>query len=147
MRLYPPVPMDPKEALNDDILPDGMVVRKGTRVTYHPYAMGKVEKVREKDWAEVRPERWLEREEATQKWRFVKMDSYTYPVFQAGTRICLGKDMAFIQTKRVVAGILCRFRVVPVVVEGAEPVYEAGLTAKIKRGFPVRIEAKTEVAS
>ncbi|KAL0384958.1 UNVERIFIED_CONTAM: cytochrome [Sesamum radiatum] len=147
MRLYPPVPVDTKEALSDDVLPDGTVVRKGTRVSYHPYAMGRVEKVWGKDWAEFRPARWLEREEAAGEWRFVNRDSYTYPVFQAGPRICLGKEMAFIQMKRVVAGVLRRFRVVPVVVEGAEPVYIAGLTAKMKGGFPVRIEARAEASS
>ncbi|KAH9322703.1 hypothetical protein KI387_017342, partial [Taxus chinensis] len=31
MRLYPPVPSDTKEALQDDVLPDGTTVRKGTR--------------------------------------------------------------------------------------------------------------------
>ncbi|KAL0357502.1 UNVERIFIED_CONTAM: cytochrome [Sesamum calycinum] len=147
MRLYPPVPVDTKEALSDDVLPDGTVVRKGTRVSYHPYAMGRVEKVWGKDWEEFRPARWLEREETAGEWRFVNKDSYTYPVFQAGPRICLGKEMAFIQMKRVVAGVLRRFRVVPVVVEGAEPVYIAGLTAKMKGGFPVRIEARAETSS
>jgi cytochrome P450 len=34
MRLYPPVAADSKEAVNDDVLPDGTVVKKGTRVTY-----------------------------------------------------------------------------------------------------------------
>lgn len=141
MRLYPPVPVDTKSALNDDVLPDGTVVKKGMRVTYHPYAMGRVEKVWGKDWPEFRPARWLEREAAAAgKRKFVNRDSYTYPVFQAGPRICLGKEMAFIQMKRVVAGVLRQFRVVPVVAEGAEPpAYVTDLTAKMKGGFPVTI--------
>ncbi|KAI3463956.1 hypothetical protein Pfo_020619 [Paulownia fortunei] len=144
MRLYPPVPLDAKAALSDDVLPDGTIVRKGMRVSYHPYAMGRVEKVWGKDWADFRPARWLERESAAEKWRFVNRDSYTYPVFQAGPRICLGKEMAFIQMKRVVAGVLRQFRVVPLVVEGAEPVYITDLTAKMKGGFPVRIVERAE---
>ena len=43
----------------------------------------------------------------------MQRDSYHYPVFQAGPRICLGKEMAFLQMKRVVAGVLRRFKVVP----------------------------------
>lgn len=35
MRLYPPVGLDTKEAMNDDVLPDGTVVKKGVRVSYH----------------------------------------------------------------------------------------------------------------
>ncbi|KAL6549310.1 hypothetical protein OROHE_008427 [Orobanche hederae] len=124
MRLYPPVPVDTKAALKDDVLPDGTVVKKGMRVSYHPYAMGRVEK------------------EEDVKWRFVNRDAYTYPVFQAGPRICLGKEMAFIQMKRVVGGVLRRFKVVPLMAEGAEPVLITDLTAKMKGGFPVRIEAR-----
>ncbi|XP_051116841.1 cytochrome P450 94A2-like [Andrographis paniculata] len=143
MRLYPPVPVDGKAARNDDVLPDGTVVKKGMRVSYHPYAMGRVEKVWGKDWAEFRPERWLERRSPEEKWCFVGRDPYTYPVFQAGPRICLGKDMAFIQMKRIVAAVLRRFRVVPAA-EGAEPVLVAALTIKMKDGFPVRIKARNE---
>ncbi|KAL7198091.1 hypothetical protein ACSBR2_020582 [Camellia fascicularis] len=88
MRLYPPVPVDGKEAIDDDVLPDGTVIKKGTRVAYHPYAMGQSEKLWGWDWAEFRRERWLEmRDAAAGKWSFVARDPYTYPVFQAGPRI------------------------------------------------------------
>ncbi|KAL2485956.1 Cytochrome [Abeliophyllum distichum] len=142
MRLYPPVPVDTKSAVNHDVLPDGTVVEKGTRISYHPYAMGRVEKVWGPDWEEFRPERWLEAEEATGKWSFVGKDSFTYPVFQAGPRICLGKDMAFLQMKRVVAGVLRCFKVVPVLEKGGEPIYISDFTSKMKGGFPVRIEER-----
>ncbi|KAG6389980.1 hypothetical protein SASPL_151456 [Salvia splendens] len=139
MRLYPPVPTDSKEAMGDDVLPDGTVVKKGMRVAYHPYAMGRVEKVWGKDWADFRPTRWLERAEGGgEKWSFVNRDSFTYPVFQAGPRICLGKEMAFLQMKRVIAGVLQQFRVAAAA--ETEPVYVADITAKMKGGFPVRIE-------
>lgn len=147
MRLYPPVPVDGKQAAADDVLPDGTAVRKGERVAYHPYAMGRMEAIWGKDWAKFRPERWLESDsgdEATEvKWRFVGRDNYTYPVFQAGPRICLGKEMAFMQMKRMVAGILKRFRVVPAAAEeGVEPRFVQYMTAKMEGGFPVRIEVR-----
>ncbi|THG21566.1 hypothetical protein TEA_007940 [Camellia sinensis var. sinensis] len=144
MRLYPPVPVDGKEAVDDDVLPDGTVIKKGTRVSYHPYAMGRSEKLWGSNWAEFRPERWLDmRDAAAGKWSFVARDPYTYPVSQAGPRICLGKDMAFLM-KRVVSGVLRRFRVVPAFEEGVEPVFMAHLTSKMKGGFPVRIEGRAE---
>ncbi|XP_059432660.1 cytochrome P450 94A2-like [Corylus avellana] len=145
MRLYPPVAVDSKEAVNDDVLPDGTVVKKGMRVTYIPYAMGRSEALWGKDWAEFKPERWLEREETeNRQWRFVGRDAYTYPVFQAGPRICLGKEMAFLQMKRVVAGILRRFKVVPVIEEGVEPEFVTQLAARMKGGLPVRIVERDE---
>ncbi|PSS14568.1 Cytochrome P450 94A2 like [Actinidia chinensis var. chinensis] len=143
MRLYPPVPMDGKQAAADDVLPDGTFVKKGMRVTYHPYAMGRSEKLWGADWEEFRPLRWLKRNDAeapeARKWNFVAKDAYTYPVFQAGPRVCLGKEMAFLQMKRVVAGVFRRFQVVPAFPDGEEPVYMAYLTTKMKGGFPVRI--------
>ncbi|KAI8023686.1 Cytochrome P450 94A2 [Camellia lanceoleosa] len=42
MRLYPPIPIDEKQALKNDVLPDGTIVKKGMRVNYHPYAMGRI---------------------------------------------------------------------------------------------------------
>lgn len=142
MRFYPPVPMDSKEAVKDDVLPDGTFVKKGTRVSYHPYAMGRSEQIWGKDWAEFKPERWLNKDEVTGNWMFVSKDAYTYPVFQAGPRICLGKEMAFLQMKRVVAGVMQRFKVVPVTEKGAEPLFISYLTAKMKGGFPVTIEER-----
>ena len=147
MRLYPPVPDDTKEATTDDVLPEGTVVKKGEKVTYHTYTMGRLETLWGKDWEEYRPERWLEKEDETNKWRFVGKDTYTYPVFQAGPRICLGKEMAFLQMKRVVAGVLRRFRVVPAMAEGVEPEFISYLTSKMNGGFPVTIEERGETQS
>ncbi|XP_030951486.1 cytochrome P450 94A1-like [Quercus lobata] len=145
MRLYPPVPMASKEAVNDDILPGGTVVKKGMKVTYFPYAMGRLEMLWGSDWAEFKPERWLQKEE--ESWKFVGRDPYTYPVFQAGPRICLGKEMAFLQMKRVVAGVLRRFEVVPAFEEGVnhEPEFVSYLTSKMKGGFPVKIVERVHV--
>ncbi|KAF3622577.1 Cytochrome 94A2 [Capsicum annuum] len=147
MRFYPPVPMDTKAATEDNVLPDGTFVKKGTRVTYHPYAMGRVEKIWGKDWANFRPERWLDKDEATGNWTFVAKDMYTYPVFQAGPRICLGKEMAFLQMKRVVAGVLRRFKVIPMAEKGVEPVFVSYITAKMEGGFPVTVEERKHTDS
>lgn len=138
MRLYPPVPIDTKEAINDDVLPDGTKVKKGTRVSYTPYAMGRMNKLWGENWREFMPERWLEKE-ASGTWKFVGKDAYAYSVFQAGPRICLGKEMAYLQMKRVIAGVLRRFKVVPMIKEGVEPVFVAYLTSRMEGGFPVQI--------
>lgn len=137
MRLYPPVPVDTKEAVNDDVLPDGTLVKRGWRVAYHIYAMGRSERIWGKDWAEFRPERWLSWDEVEGKWRFEGVDAFTYPVFQAGPRVCLGKEMAFLQMKRVVAGIMRHFKVVSLV---HQPKFAAYLTSFMIGGFQVKIQ-------
>ncbi|XP_071699995.1 cytochrome P450 94A2-like [Rutidosis leptorrhynchoides] len=144
MRLYPPVAITSKRAAQDDLLPDGTVIKKGCPITYHVYAMGRSEELWGADWAEFRPERWLERDVVSKGWVFKPRDGYEYPVFQGGPRICLGKEMAFLQMKRIVAGIVRRFMVVPMIDESVEPVYEAYFTAKMKDGFPVRIEERSK---
>ncbi|KAK7396413.1 hypothetical protein VNO78_17406 [Psophocarpus tetragonolobus] len=138
MKLYPPVPMDSKEAVDDDVLEDGTMVKKGTLVSYHVYAMGRLESIWGEDWEEFKPERWLEKVESG-KWKFVGRDSFTYPVFQAGPRMCLGKEMAFMQMQRVVAGIMRRFRIVPVVLPRVDPHFISFLSSHMEGGFPVKI--------
>jgi cytochrome P450 len=67
-------------------------VKKGMRVTYMLYAMGRSETLWGSDWAEFKLERWLEKDEAeNSQWNSMGRDAYTYPVLQARQRICLGK--------------------------------------------------------
>ncbi|KAL8474593.1 hypothetical protein ACS0TY_031155 [Phlomoides rotata] len=135
MRLYPPVVWDSKHAARDDVLPDGTPVRRGNRVTYFPYGMGRMEELWGKDRLEFRPDRWLDENRA------VKMVSpYKFPVFQGGPRVCLGKEMAFIQMKYVVAAVLSRFELVPV--RSEPPVFIPLLTAYMAGGFNVRVRRR-----
>ncbi|KAJ9559525.1 hypothetical protein OSB04_004685 [Centaurea solstitialis] len=136
MRLYPPVVWDSKHAEKDDVLPDGTPVFGGNRVMYFPYGMGRMESLWGKDCLEFRPDRWFSEPDG-----FFKMESpYKFPVFQSGPRVCLGKEMAFVQMKSVVGAILSRFELVPVC-EG-EPVFVPLLTAHMKGGFKVRVRRR-----
>ncbi|KAK4414135.1 cytochrome [Sesamum alatum] len=131
MRLYPPVVWDSKHAAKDDVLPDGTPVHRGNRVTYFQYGMGRMEELWGKDRLEFRPDRWLDEN------GMVKMVSqYKFPVFEAGPRVCLGKEMAFIQMKYVVASVLRRFEFLRV--RSEPPVFVPLLTAYMAGGFNVR---------
>ncbi|KAM7266330.1 hypothetical protein ACFE04_004227 [Oxalis oulophora] len=94
LRLYPAVPVDPKLCLADDILPDGYNVKKGDIVMYKPYAMGRMKYVWGEDAEEFKPERWLD-----DKGVFRQESSFKFTAFQAGPRICLGKEFAYRQMK------------------------------------------------
>ncbi|CAK9219789.1 unnamed protein product [Sphagnum troendelagicum] len=135
LRLYPPVPLDGKMALEDDVLPDGTHIPKRTGVAYHPYAMGRMEKLWGADCLEFKPERWLK------DGVFVPESPYKFAVFQAGPRVCLGKDFAMLQMKLVAAGLLTQFTFsVP---ENFKPTYALSLTMPIKNGLPVRVHPLT----
>ncbi|KAF6150059.1 hypothetical protein GIB67_002841 [Kingdonia uniflora] len=140
MRLYPPVAWDSKHAESDDILPDGTSVRAGDRVTYFPYGMGRMEKLWGKDWFEFKPDRWFIGPESGE---LKNVSPYKFPVFQAGPRVCLGKEMAFIQMKYVVSSILKRFEIKPVSLEN--PVFVPLLTAHMAGGFNVRVGKRSQV--
>jgi len=52
--------------------------------------------------------------------------------------------MAFLQMKRVLAGVLRRFKVVPALEEGVEPEFVPQMTSRMKGGLPVRIVERDE---
>ncbi|KAG5537173.1 hypothetical protein RHGRI_024564 [Rhododendron griersonianum] len=146
MRLYPPVSWDSKHAAASDRLPDGTAVNKGDRVTYFPYGMGRMEELWGKDCLEFRPDRWFH-EPWEEGWGTMKTVSpYKFPVFQAGPRVCLGKEMSFIQMKYVVASVLRSFEVCPVRSE-EEPVFVPLLTAHMAGGFKVRVRKRNSATA
>ncbi|PON72164.1 Cytochrome P450, E-class, group IV [Trema orientale] len=145
MRLYPPVPWDSKHAGNDDVLPDGTFVRKGDRVTYFPYGMGRMEELWGKDCLEFKPDRWFDEPGDQANWALMKpVSPFKFPVFQAGPRVCLGKEMAFTQMKYVVASVLSRFEIRPVSLD--RPAFVPLLTAHMAGGLRVSVR-KREAAS
>ncbi|KAI5663998.1 hypothetical protein M9H77_23321 [Catharanthus roseus] len=136
MRLYPPVPVDTKACLEDDILPDGNFIRKDWFITYHTYAMGRMENIWGKDCYEYKPERWIEN-------GFCKQETpFRFPVFHAGPRTCLGKDMAYIQMKSIAASVIERFRFQMLLEEGKCPQPLLSLTLRMKGGLSVRVEQR-----
>ncbi|XP_062001765.1 cytochrome P450 704C1-like isoform X1 [Rosa rugosa] len=104
LRLYPAVPLDGRSAEVDDILPDGFRVKKGDRITYMAYAMGRMPYIWGNDAEDFRPERWLE------NGIFKPESPFKFVAFHAGPRICLGKDFAYRQMKIVAMALLCFFR-------------------------------------
>lgn len=138
LRMYPPVPVDTKLCENDDVWPDGTVIKKGWFATYNAYAMGRMESIWGKDCLEYRPERWLDEN------GMCKQEStFKFPVFHAGPRICLGKDMAFIQMKSIAASVIKRFEFKAVnLKEDAIPEHVLSLTLRMKDGLYVSVKER-----
>jgi len=111
------------------VLPDGTKIKAGGMVTYVPYSMGRMEYNWGPDAASFKPERWFKdgvlKNESPFKFTAFQVNSLTYIfesgyeiikhlnfifilITQAGPRICLGKDSAYLQMRMVLA-ILCRF--------------------------------------
>jgi fatty acid omega-hydroxylase len=129
LRIFPPVPEEVKQAVADDIWPDGTTIKKGTLVSWSPYAMGRTEAIWGHDAKQFRPERWLEMK--------LQPSPFAYSVFNSGPRVCLGKQMAELEGVFVMVSILRKFRIV---VQNPENVtYAISATLPIKGGLKARI--------
>ena len=85
-------------------------------------------------------------------------NTFKWPVFQAGPRVCLGMTMATIELKMLTALIVRDFRLLPPsgarapsrgnMFDGAVPVgarkmrYKSGLTLALKHGLPLTVEKR-----
>jgi cytochrome P450 len=148
LRLYPPLPIDIKHVADDDILPDGYRVKKGHKVLYSIYSMGRMESIWGPDCATFRPERWLVprainaggSEEGGDIELRRDVSAFRFAAFNAGPRTCLGKDMAYVLMKSVASTLLLHFRVK--LVPGHEVLPKPSVTLYMKHGFLVTLEPR-----
>ncbi|KAK1372888.1 Alkane hydroxylase MAH1 [Heracleum sosnowskyi] len=85
LRLFPPIAFLHMAPVHADILPSGHQVDKDSKILLSIYASGRMESVWGKDCLEFKPERWITEEGGIQQ-----VSSYKFPVFNAGSRYCLG---------------------------------------------------------
>ncbi|KAJ0255414.1 Cytochrome P450 [Hirschfeldia incana] len=133
LRLYPPVPVDTMSCVEDNVLPDGTFIGKAWGISYNAYAMGRMESIWGKGCDRFEPERWIDETNGG----FRGENPYKFPVFHAGPRMCLGKEMAYIQMKSIVAAVLDRF--VVEVPEKERPEILLSVTLRIKGSLFARI--------
>eukprot|EP00457_Paulinella_chromatophora_P004321 gb/GEZN01004333.1/.p1 GENE.gb/GEZN01004333.1/~~gb/GEZN01004333.1/.p1 ORF type:complete len:518 (-),score=47.95 gb/GEZN01004333.1/:399-1952(-) len=138
LRLYPPVPADDRQALHDDVLPDGSQVLAGQHVAFNPYCYGRSSYIWGPSCLEFRPERHLD-----SSGQFVAPNAFKMPSFSAGPRMCLGRSTALLEVKLVVAVLLSRFvfRVPKKVEHRCTGKYDATIILKIKDGLPLHVQA------
>ncbi|XXG41280.1 hypothetical protein AAC387_Pa01g1776 [Persea americana] len=135
LRLYPPVAFDTKTSLEEDVMPDGTFVGKGWFVSYNAYSMGRMKGTWGEDCEVFLPERWLE------NGVFRPESPFRFPAFHGGPRLCLGKEMAYMQMKLIVACTLERFEI-EIAEKGLVPEQLLSLTLRIKGGLAVRVRER-----
>eukprot|EP01130_Rhizamoeba_saxonica_P006620 TRINITY_DN262_c0_g1_i1.p1 TRINITY_DN262_c0_g1~~TRINITY_DN262_c0_g1_i1.p1 ORF type:complete len:534 (-),score=99.46 TRINITY_DN262_c0_g1_i1:60-1661(-) len=133
LRLFPSVPGDPKTAVNDDTLPDGTFIPAGTRVSYSPYVVGRLEKYWDEP-TEFRPERFIDPSANGG----IPINTYQFVPFQAGPRVCLGMRMAYLEIGYLLIVILRKYHFKTV--EGFPYQLEPNVTLKYKFGADVVLE-------
>lgn len=101
LRLHPSVPCNMKKSVHADTLPDGTLVPAQSIVVYSPYVLGRNPDLYE-DPLTFSPERW------TGKGLREPGMSDT-AVFNASPRLCLGKSLAYFESKLLTAVLVQRF--------------------------------------
>eukprot|EP00048_Salpingoeca_helianthica_P004136 m.74105 g.74105 ORF g.74105 m.74105 type:complete len:489 (-) comp13068_c0_seq3:127-1593(-) len=132
LRLHPSVAKDAKLAVNDDVLPDGTIIPAGACVVYLPWAMGRLEEL----WPEplaFRPERWIGAEQVSH---------FKFPAFNAGPRLCLGMNMAYVEAKILTATILQKFAVARA--PGQKTTYAITLTLPLLQGLQCSFKLRAQ---
>lgn len=107
LRLYPPIPIERRSVVSTDVMPSGHVVCARDIILVSIYSVGRMESVWGSDCQEYRPERWLS--EDGRQLRYIP--SNKFPAFNSGARLCLGKDIAIMQMKIIIAAIVWNFDV------------------------------------
>mmetsp|Transcript_45033 Transcript_45033/g.71943 ORF Transcript_45033/g.71943 Transcript_45033/m.71943 type:complete len:565 (-) Transcript_45033:260-1954(-) len=99
LRLHPPVPEDSKMCTEDVQFPDGTTIAAGVKLMFSPYSIGRDPSIFDEP-LQFKPERWIP---------FTQPCMFEFPVFQAGNRYCLGKDLATFEGKLITASLLQNF--------------------------------------
>ena len=105
-------------------------------MTYSIYSAGRMKAVWGEDCLEFRPERWLSADGT----RFEPHDSYRFVAFNAGPRICLGKDLAHLQMKNIAGSVLLRHRLA--VAQGHRVEQKMSLTLFMKHGLRMEVHPR-----
>nr|BCP96879.1 cytochrome P450 oxidase [Penicillium shearii] len=105
LRLHPPFCLPFERVVPDTGLSIGdYYLPPGTLVGMSPYVVGRYKPVFGQDADQWRPERWLECSPQDQR----KMES-SMITFGAGRRVCLGKNVAIMEIKKLIPAILLRY--------------------------------------
>lgn len=131
LRLYPPVPMMVREAMQDETFRE-RPVRPGAQVVLSPWHLHRHERLWDQPDA-FDPARWQ-----TEAAKASARDAYM--PFSTGPRVCTGAGFAMAEGVLLLAMLVRRFRFDPV--EGRIPVPVAHLTVRAKDGIWLKISAR-----
>lgn len=135
LRLYPPVPFEIKQCESAVTLPDGTFLPEFSVLLWCTWAMNRSTVTWGSDADIFRPERWLE------DGKLISKTAYEFPVFNGGSRTCLGKKMAENIAAMVIAKLAWEFEFEAV--DPGERVSRNSLTLPMAGGLPVYVKGRS----
>ena len=130
IRLFPPVPINEKLVLETTTFPSGFTIEGGSVIGWVPMAVNR----NPEHWVhpeDFYPDRWLDDS-------CKGFSDYMYPTFNAGPRLCLGKDMAILEAQIILLTLFANFKFT--LKPGFEPLGATGVTWQYENGVVVRME-------
>ncbi|CAI0454895.1 unnamed protein product [Linum tenue] len=140
LRFYPPLPFEHRCASEADVLPTGHRVKKGMRMLFNIYSMGRMEEIWGKDCMEFKPQRWI-----TEEGNIIHVPSQKFMAFLTGPKTCLGKAMSFMQLKFIVSAILWNYKLDMVECRIVKPT--PSIVLSMKDGLKMRVSKRCLVSS
>jgi len=135
LRLYPPIPFEIRQCMQDASLPDGTFLPKDSVLVWCILAMQRSKLTWGEDADVFRPERFLE------DGKLISRSASEFPVFYGGSRTCLGKKMAEAIAVQVIPTMVWLFDFLPV--DEKERVSKTSLTLPMEGGLPVMVKARS----
>ncbi|KAG7389907.1 hypothetical protein PHYBOEH_007195 [Phytophthora boehmeriae] len=140
LRLKPPAPCVTQHCTQDTVFPDGTFIRKGTDTTMLYHASALLPSVWGPDAAEFKPERFLDDND-----KLIELPPLKFIAFSAGPRKCVGRKLAMIEMKIVIACLVGRFHLVQT--PGQDIRGTMGISLGMKNGMKVIVKAIDGVAT
>ncbi|KAG7095348.1 hypothetical protein E1B28_006108 [Marasmius oreades] len=135
LRVMPPVPITVRKAEKTDYI-EGILVPKGTLLWIPIRVVNTWKEIWGEDSEEFRPKRWLDLPKEYHP-------SLSLLSFIAGPHACIGKTMAIVEMKAVLAALIANFRFEPAY-EGQKAHPAAAITMKPTDGMPLRVRKASQ---
>ncbi|RLN90110.1 hypothetical protein BBJ28_00016979 [Nothophytophthora sp. Chile5] len=134
LRLRTAVPFTLRECVRDTVFADGTFVPKGTNVGMCHYGAARRPEVWGPDATSFVPERFIDSETG----KLLKTPSAKFNAFSGGPRVCVGKSLAMLEMKIVIACLVSRFHFTEL--PGQDVRYAMGITIGMKNPLMMQIE-------
>ena len=149
LRLHPPVPLEIHENIDTHVvtLADGSVVNPGEIVLWSPWAMGRSSRIWGEDATDFKPSRWFAevKPQGSGISHPSKKTAFEFPVFHAGPRSCLGKNLAKIELSYALLQIVRRYDMIPTWPLNREKEVGTALTGPILGGLQIRVRRRSSI--
>ncbi|EEY62616.1 cytochrome P450, putative [Phytophthora infestans T30-4] len=141
LRLVPSVPIIPYHCYHDTVFPDGTFIPADSAVLLSTYSTARLECVWGPDASSFVPERFLDPKTG----ELLKMSSTEFVAFSAGSRVCVGRNLAMLELKLVLSCLVSYFRLVEV--NGQDVTYGNGVTIRMKNPLMMKVETVSNTSA